>query len=461
MRLAGYAAGVALSIVAAALLVRHLGIVGFGDYVLVTAVMGIVAGLTEAGITGIGVREYCAREGADRDRAMGTLLAIRVVLALAGAAIAVIFVVAAGYRDELVIGTAVVTVGLIAQVLQAIITVPLQADLRLGSLTLLDLVRRGLFLAVVAVLVATDQDLPAFFVAVSAAAVPALVLAAFLVRGTIPLRPRFDRSMARDILRDSVPFGTSVAISSIYIYITVVLVSLLSSALETGYFATGFRIVQVVLVVPSLLLNAVFPLLTRAGGPQDRDLLARRLARTYDVTLIAGALLALALAAGAQLSLSVVAGAQGAGAEDVLTVQATILLPSFLVSTTGFALLASGRLRPMLVSSVLTLVVDVALGLALIPPFGAVGGAVGDVVTEVALAGVLTAYVWRALPGSRPSARTVRAVAAATAAGVLVALLPLGQVMRPIAAVVAFVVVVVALRGVPPELRIGAPRLTR
>src|SRR5438874_12643061 len=50
LRVAGYAGGVLASLGAAAVLVRHLGIPGFGRFITVTSLIALVGGVTEAGI---------------------------------------------------------------------------------------------------------------------------------------------------------------------------------------------------------------------------------------------------------------------------------------------------------------------------------------------------------------------------------------------------------------------------
>ena len=54
VRIAGYAIGVALSLVSTALLLRHLGVRNTGSYVTVVSLTGVAAGLTEGGLTVVG-----------------------------------------------------------------------------------------------------------------------------------------------------------------------------------------------------------------------------------------------------------------------------------------------------------------------------------------------------------------------------------------------------------------------
>ena len=51
LRLGSYGLMVALSVLAAALLTRHLGVVRFGEYTTVLSLVGVVAAVTDAGMS--------------------------------------------------------------------------------------------------------------------------------------------------------------------------------------------------------------------------------------------------------------------------------------------------------------------------------------------------------------------------------------------------------------------------
>src|SRR5436853_7815059 len=79
-RLAGYGLGVLLTVGSAALLFRHLGVVGAGQYVTAVSLVTIAGGLSDLGLTGIGVRELSVRDAPGRDRLVRNLLGLRTTL---------------------------------------------------------------------------------------------------------------------------------------------------------------------------------------------------------------------------------------------------------------------------------------------------------------------------------------------------------------------------------------------
>ena len=58
LRTVAYVAGILVGLASTPLLVSHLGPADFGRYVTVTTILFIATGLTAAGLSGIGTREY-------------------------------------------------------------------------------------------------------------------------------------------------------------------------------------------------------------------------------------------------------------------------------------------------------------------------------------------------------------------------------------------------------------------
>src|SRR3954469_8430148 len=65
LRVAGYALGLALTGFASIVLLRYLGVVEFGRFVTVTALTAVIGGLTDAGLTVVGQREFVLCRTAD------------------------------------------------------------------------------------------------------------------------------------------------------------------------------------------------------------------------------------------------------------------------------------------------------------------------------------------------------------------------------------------------------------
>jgi O-antigen/teichoic acid export membrane protein len=451
IRVLGYASGVVVSLGTATILVRHLGISQFGRYATVTSLLAIVGGVTEAGISLYGIREYQARPDLERHDLMSNLLGMRLTITLAGVGLATAFAAAVGYPSVLVLGAVVLGAGLLTQVTADVLAIPLQVELRLPLLTFVDLSRRLVALGLVGVLALAGAGLlPLLGVSIGSGFV-AVAMLAWTTRSSLKLRARFVWRSWRELFMETLPSAVAMSIGAVYFYVTIIVMSLIASPNQTGLFATSFRITQVALGVPILLLTAIFPMMSRedAAGRSGAGLIV---GRVFTAAAICGAWLSLAMVLGADGILRVIAGSQGHGALAVLRVQAAVLTVSFLSASSALTLISLRRFRPMIVTSSCALALNIALGLALIPAHGALGGALADVLTELIVAIGLTTIVVRVVPHHEITASIAPPLLAALTLSGTVVFLPIGPAARVVTATIIYFGVLLLTRSIPKEL---------
>lgn len=457
LRVVGYALGIVLSLGSAAVLFRHLGVEDGGRYVSVQALALLAAGITDAGLTIIAVREYATRSGAERDRILRDLLGLRLVLTLVGVLVAVAVAAAIGYDSTLVAGTAVTGVAVVFTVLQNAYGVGLQAQLRLGWVTAADVLRQAATAVAVVVLVVLDASLLELFLAAFVGNLVALVFIALAARGTMPLRPAFHLRRAIALLRDTLVYAIATAIGALYFRLAVVLVSLIATADETGYFGASFRGVEALIAVPALLVGTAFPILARAAR-DDHSRLAYALGRILDVSLVLGVGVAVALVVGAPVVIDVVAGAEFAPAADVLRIHGVGLVASFLAAGWGYAALGLHLHRGVLYANLGALVACVVLVPTFTATWGATGAAVATATAEVTLAVGNALIVHRAGVALTAELRAVPKVLLSAAAAVGVGVLSgLPALPGTLVAGVIYLGLVIALRALPREIQDHLP----
>jgi O-antigen/teichoic acid export membrane protein len=460
VRLVGYGISVLLGLAAMAVLFRHLGVEDGGRYVTIIALVALFGGITDAGLATIAVRELTVSSGADRDAVFRSLLGLRVVTAFVGAVLATLFAAAVGYGLTLVVGTALAGTGFMFQSIQLTLAAPLMKELRLGWVAALDVVRWVGFALLVVALVALGASLLPFFAVTIPVGLLVLGLTAWLVRRRSPLRPSFATATWGVLVREALPFAVAIAVASIYFKVAVILVSLLSTAEETGYFAASYRVVEVLVVLPQLAVGAAFPILARAAE-SDSERFVYGVRRLFDASLLLGAWVALCLVLGASLAIDIVAGPDFGPAATVLQIQGLAMLASFVAVLWSYALLGLRRHGDLLVMTAIPLAVTTGLTVVLTLSYGAEGAAVATVIGELTMALVGGFLLARAAGFVPLTAGSLPRVAVAALAGAAVALIPgIPVVLDLLLATVVYFGVLLALNGIPKELLVELRRLT-
>jgi O-antigen/teichoic acid export membrane protein len=452
LRFGSYVGVVALSVISVVLLTRYLGVARFSAYTTVISLVTVVSMVTDSGMSNLGTREFAMRGGAERDALMRDLLGLRVALTLGGVALATLFALCAGYSVSLLAGTAIASLATIALVYQHTLSIPLTAELRVGTLSLLDLGRQLLtVIAIVALVVVGAGLLPLLAVTLGVYLV-LIPMTAMLVRGQISLRLELRPRRWLSLLRLTVVFSMATAVGTIYMYTAQILTSLVTSAHQSGLFAASFRVFIVMAAVPGMLVATALPVLARAAR-DDRSRLGYALQRTFEVSAIVGCAAAIGVVTGAHFIIAVIAGPKFAGAAAALRIEGVALLASFVLSGWGFGLLALERYRELLLANLAAFAVSASLTLFLAQALGARGAAVASVCGEFTLGILCLLGLIRGSPELRPKLGVVLKAALAAAPAVAVGFIPgLPSVLAPLAALAVFAALMVALRAVPEEL---------
>jgi O-antigen/teichoic acid export membrane protein len=453
LRFAGYAAMMGLSVVMAAVLTRHLGVISFGLYTTVMSVAAVVAAVTDAGMSNIGTREYAVLQGLERDELMRNLLALRVVLTLAGVILTTGFALAAGYGQALVLGAVTASLATVPLVFQHTLSIPLQTGLRLGVVAALELARQTLWVAGIVLLSALGAGV---FPLLSVPLMVNLILigpTARLVKGQVPRRATFNPRAWPPLLRTTIVYSLATAVGVIYAYTAQILTSLVTSHHQSGLFAVSFRVFIVAATVPGLLASAALPVLARAAHT-DANRQAYAVQRMFDVSLLGGIGLAVVMSAGSGFIISVIAGPMYSASGPVLAIQVFGLVGSFVAAGWSFALLSLRLHRELLITNAAALTVSIVLTLVLAHADGARGAAIATICGEATLAiGAGIGLAWRRRR-YRPNLRVVvKAIVAGGFAGVASFVPAMSSILRALVAAVVYGLLLLVMRALPSELR--------
>jgi O-antigen/teichoic acid export membrane protein len=446
----GYGAGTIVAAGTAVLLLRHLGRIDFGRYGTVAALLGVVSGISDAGLTAVGSREVALASAAERPRLLRNLVTLRLAITPVGIVAAAIFAFFA-YDRTMFWGTVLGGLGVLLVNTQATMMVPLSVDLRLGTVTIFEVSKTVLTLVFVALFVAAGGSLLwllAVQIPVGAAILLCTPLAVPVRRG---LLPGFDRAVVRSLLREALPLAIALTMNVVYFRVLMIMMSLLGSATDTGFFATSFQVFAVLFSLPLLVLSSALPLLSVAGR-DDNERLRNGLQRMTEVALAASVVFVLAIVSLASVVIPLLGGGQYRGAAPVLAIQAFALIAVFVGQTWQLGLLSLRRQAALAWANGGALVVVVAAGAVLIPFAGAKGAAVAAVIGETSLALFVYTALRRSAPRVAPRTGLALRVSLASLPAFAILALPVPWEAHLLGSLAVFAVAIALTRAVPPDL---------
>ncbi len=446
----GYVVGVSLGFATSILLLRHLGVADYGRYGTVAALMGLVLGITDGGMTAIGTREVSILPpGIRREQLASSLMTLRALAATAGVVVAIIFAIIS-YDPFLALGAALIGVSVVLQSTQAMATVPLLADLRAAPIALFDGVRQLLtLLGVLALVVAGATLLPFFALQIPVVAITLLITFIY-VRRTFALGFSFHRPHLAHLLRETLPMSVAVVLNSLYLGAMVVVVSLLTNDVETGIYAAPARIMEVLVFLAATMISMAIPVLA-VSGAEDRERFRSGLQLLLQSGLAVAVAIALALIAVAPELITLIGGVQFEASRTVLQIQAIALVGIFANQALQFALVTLKAQRRLIYANAIALAALLIGGVVLVSAIGPEGGATAVVIGEAVLTMALLVALARTDRNAMPSGAFAIRLAISTALGAVVIFLPMNGWLQACIAVIVFSIAAIATKAVPRE----------
>lgn len=452
IRVVAMAAAIIVGLAIATLLLRYLGVSESGRYVTVMSLVAIASAIADIGLNVSGSRELALRPPAERQALIANFLGQRMMITPVAVLLIVAFAVVAGYPTRMVTGTALAGTGLFIVTLADAVLLRLAVELRNAGLAFVDFFRQAVTLVGVALLVAAGASLTPFFAVQILVGISAVAVTPLLVGSYAFVLPRFDRSEQRSLLVKALPVSIALVLGQVYFRLVIVLMSLISSPKQTGYFGGSLRAMETLVSVPILVAGVALPLLT-AAARDDRERLRYAITGLSEGAVIGGVLVVLVTIRAAEPVMALIGGAAFRPAGAVLRIQVGALLFIALYQIWGVSLVALGRQRDLILTNALGLVGVAVFAAALIAPFGAKGGAAASVLGDAVLASLI---YWRLRAGAGRVAFRVgflARVAAAAAVAALALLLPVPDLLSAAVAGLLFLGVGQLIGMVPREVR--------
>lgn len=389
----GKIVGIIISATTLGIIARNLGVEGFGAYSTVLAYSAIVVAVADLGIGWLATREIALGKE-DNLKTLATLKIIVTVLVIGGSlAVLPLF----SYSLQVQQGVFLVMLFTYLSSMNSLQVGILQGKSRLGKTAIADTVSRVVNLCLAWLISYYGYGVHAQLLALNLVGATIYFINALMIRQAGVVLKGFQLKGLGLLKKDLLTMPAVVVLSFMVYRIDMLILANLAPSLDVGIYAAAYRIIDVVIAIPAILVGTLLPVFTQAIHDDNPEQLQRIFRFGYNITIFLGGLATVACFSLASLAVRVIVGPDFIGLATVSLYQIPItsivvlqilsffLFLSFIGSLLSGVILAAKRQTIMIWVGIVGLLITVIGNSILIPRISYAGSALLTVFTEVCI----------------------------------------------------------------------------
>lgn len=390
----------ALGLVAIAMITRYLGKTGFGEYTAAITFLSYFGILADLGLTLVTV-QLISKKGADQDKILGNLLALRLVSAVVLLGLAPLVVLLFPYSTDVKMSVAVASLSFLFIALNQILVGLYQKHLRMDKVSIAEVTSRVVLVAGTYLALRIDSGLVGIMLATVVSSAVNFLIHFLYSLSFARIRLRFDFAYWGEIMSRSWPLAVTITLNLIYLKTDILLLSVLKRPsdigiiAEVGIYGAAYKVIDVLITFPFMFAGIILPILTALWSRNDKDSFKTVLQKSFNVMVI----LAIPLIVGTQFVASeimaLIAGEEFYISGPILQVLIGAAGLIFLGNMFAHAIIAIDKQRKIILAYSITAVTSVVGYLVFIPRFSYFGAAWMTIYSEFVVAFVSAWLVWK------------------------------------------------------------------
>ena len=316
-----------LAILLSVFMPRFLGPAAIGNLQLASSIWAIITIFVTFGMDTLLTKEI-ARSPEKTNQLFGTSIALRAILFALGLAVVILYSRLIGYPTVtlyllLIIGVANVWVQL-SSACQA----TLQGLERMEYVSISDIFSKAFITFATLLLLFAGFGVIAAALVLIGGAVISSSIQFIALRRLMPIKLKPDWSIAKWMLKASRSYLMNIGVRTIYVQIDVVIISLLVNEIVLGWYSVASRLFATLLFIPSVLMMAIFPVMSRMHTAEPGSLQAI-MRKNFDLMLLFGIPIGIGLFVIADPLVIALFGPKFAKSGPVLAIMGIVLIMTY------------------------------------------------------------------------------------------------------------------------------------
>ncbi len=282
--LGGKVIGMAAGLITIALLTRYLGKNGFGEYSTIVAWLQFFGIFVDWGLYLITLSELGkASSRSEEEKIIGNILTLRIVSAL------IVLLSSAGlvwltpYSLTVKLGVIILMWSTYAVLINQLLTAIFQAKMAMHIGSWVEVIGKIVGLVLIVIIIKHQLSLLSVVAAMSLANLVNLSIMFWLANKYIKIKLHFDSAYIKKIIKLSAPLAVISIFNILYFKTDTLILSWFRSADEVGIYTAPYRILEVLVSLPPVVLGLILPSLSSQWKNNNLKSFQQELKRSFAI----------------------------------------------------------------------------------------------------------------------------------------------------------------------------------
>lgn len=257
-----------LNLFAFSIMTRELGQSGFGEYTTVITFLSFFAIFADLGLTLVTV-QMLGENKEKETRTLGNLFGLRLLSSIIFISLAPILVIFFDYSDGIKLGVLIAAASFIFNALNQIMVGLFQTRLKMSRVAWAETLSRVIMLLGVILSVKLNWGLNGMLATTTISSLASFVMHFIFARQFAHIKPLFEPSQWKHIMKLSWPLAITIAFNLIYLKADTLILSLFKSQAEVGLYGAAYKIIDVLSSLPFMFAGVILPLMVIAWQKKD------------------------------------------------------------------------------------------------------------------------------------------------------------------------------------------------
>ena len=385
---------IVLGIIVVAIMTRHLGKSGFGEYTIIITFLSFFAIIADFGITLV-TAQMISETDVDENKILNNLFGLRLVSAIIFLGIAPIMVIFFPYSYDIKLGVAITSFAFLFIALNQVLVGLFQKKLSMGIVAIAEVVSKIVLIIAVIVAVKFNFNLIGILIATVLANAISFLIHFIFSRKFAIIKMQFDFKIWKKILKRSWPLAITIALNLIYLKADILILSLVKNQSDVGIYGVAYKMIDVLITIPFMFAGIILPIITVNWAKQNLRCFKKVIQRSFDFMVMLLVPIIIGTQFVANEIINIIAGKEFANSGYVLKILSIAAGMIFLGCIFSHVIVAINKQKKIIKAYVFTSITALIGYLIFIPKFSYIGAAWVTVYSEIIIALASIYYVWK------------------------------------------------------------------